>query len=377
MEPRMFLSALPPGAVVPTPGTTLAARPALAGTVIYDNLVGVATTDFNGSIVFYGYLEDRVVRETATGTLDFYQSLRVDLIPHATPISTQIDTVSRSSFSGFATDVDWRSDGLGTPPISPTQASRTADGKTVTFNFDKPISTGQTSFFYFVKTNATNFDVDGQTTLTFGPTPTTTTTVGAATATVQTAEPIRRQESPTGGVRGTVTLGPAGTAGQPLANSPITLTFVQGRTQFTITTITDANGNFVVGALKPGKYSVHLTPPAGTTPAPGTDNATLDVVVKPGRLSNDLNFILKTILQSLDTITGTAGVDQITLVQDPDHTHIDWTLGTTTGQMLINDPNGLTINGNGGNDVITLDYTNGNPLPARLNLNGTFTINGL
>jgi hypothetical protein len=292
MEPRMFLSALPPGAVVPTPGTTLAARPALAGTVIYDNLVGVATTDFNGSIVFYGYLEDRVVRETATGTLDFYQSLRVDLIPHATPISTQIDTVSRSSFSGFATDVDWRSDGLGTPPISPTQASRSANGKTVTFNFDKPISTGQTSFFYFVKTNATNFDVDGQTTLRFGPT--TTTTVGAATATVQTAEPIRRQESPTGGVRGTVTLGPAGTVGQPLANSPITLTFVQGRTQFKITTITDVNGNFVVGALKQGKYSVHLTPPPGTTPAPGTNDATLDVSIKHDQLSDGLDFVLNT-----------------------------------------------------------------------------------
>jgi hypothetical protein len=85
-----------------------------------------------------------------------------------------------------------------------------------------------------------------------------------------------------------------------------------------------------------------------------------------------------TIVPSLDSITGTAGVDQITLSQDPDPQHIDWTLnGTTVAQTLINDPNGLTINGNGGNDTITLDYTNGNPLPATLHLNGTFTINGL
>jgi len=59
-----------------------------------------------------------------------------------------------------------------------------------------------------------------------------------------------------------------------------------------------------------------------------------------------------TIVPLLDTITGTAGIDQIMLVQDPDHTHVDWTMGTAAGQMLINDANGLTINGAGGSDVI-------------------------
>jgi hypothetical protein len=82
---------------------------------------------------------------------------------------------------------------------------------------------------------------------------------------------------------------------------------------------------------------------------------------------------------SLDTITGTAGVDQITLTQDPDHLHIDWTINGVPQlyQESINSPNGLTINGNGSNDTIFLDDTNGNPLPNRLNLNGTFTIYGL
>jgi hypothetical protein len=45
--------------------------------------------------------------------------------------------------------------------------------------------------------------------------------------------------------------------------------------------------------------------------------------------------------------------------------------------MLITDPNGLTINGNGGNDIINLDYSNGNPLPNGIHLNGTFTLNNL
>ncbi|HSZ57663.1 MAG TPA: dockerin type I repeat-containing protein, partial [Tepidisphaeraceae bacterium] len=83
-------------------------------------------------------------------------------------------------------------------------------------------------------------------------------------------------------------------------------------------------------------------------------------------------------LPSLDTVTGTGASDQISLIEDADHQHIDWTVnGGTLYQLPINDPNGLTINGNGGNDIITLDYTNGNPLPNTLHLNGNFTINGL
>jgi hypothetical protein len=84
-----------------------------------------------------------------------------------------------------------------------------------------------------------------------------------------------------------------------------------------------------------------------------------------------------TIVPNLDSIPGTSAVDQITLARDPDGQHIDWTVGGTTAQLLVNDPNGLTINGNGGNDIITLDYTNGNPLPATLHLNGTFAISAL
>ena len=74
----------------------------------------------------------------------------------------------------------------------------------------------------------------------------------------------------------------------------------------------------------------------------------------------------------------------VTLTLDPDRTHVDWTMNAIAGQTLIsggqaaiNDPNGLTINSIGGNDVITLDYTNGDPLPQTLHLTGTFTMNDL
>jgi ELWxxDGT repeat protein len=65
------------------------------------------------------------------------------------------------------------------------------------------------------------------------------------------------------------------------------------------------------------------------------------------------------------------------LTRDPDNLHIDWSRGSFKGQILLNDPAGLTLNGNGSNDTIILNYTNGNPLPANLHLNGTFTLNYL
>ena len=79
-----------------------------------------------------------------------------------------------------------------------------------------------------------------------------------------------------------------------------------------------------------------------------------------------------------DFILGTPANDHLTLTQDSDRQHIDWTIGASPQQsMLINDPNGLTVYGNGANDTITLLYTNGSPLPNLVHLNGTFTINGL
>jgi hypothetical protein len=96
--------------------------------------------------------------------------------------------------------------------------------------------------------------------------------------------------------------------------------------------------------------------------------------------SSNLNFIGQTytILPFPDSIFGTGGSDNITLTRDADGLHIDWTLnGGAVNQMAINDPNGLTINGNGGNETVTLIYTNGNPLPNTVHLNGIFTILGL
>ena len=76
-------------------------------------------------------------------------------------------------------------------------------------------------------------------------------------------------------------------------------------------------------------------------------------------------------------INGTPGADQISLTEDVDHAHVNWTCGTSSGQILITDLDGLTINGGGGIDTINLIYTNGSPFPRTLYLNGTFNITGL
>jgi hypothetical protein len=151
-------------------------------------------------------------------------------------------------------------------------------------------------------------------------------------------------------------------------------------------TILLGNGDGTFGA--PVDFAAGPSPDPLVTPDVNSDGR-LDVLVANvtsststlsvllGADSDNTNGQLYRIVPSLDVISGTAGVDQLTIVQDADQQHIDWTLGSTTAQALINDPNGLTINGNGGNDVITLDYSNGNPLPAILHLNGTFAVNNL
>jgi hypothetical protein len=104
------------------------------------------------------------------------------------------------------------------------------------------------------------------------------------------------------------------------------------------------------------------------------------VAVLRGNVDGAFAGQLYTILSPTDTLNGGAGNDSILLVKDANGTDIDWTLDSSSGQLPINDPNGLTINGNGGNDTITLDYTTGNPLPNIVHLysgTGNFTINGL
>jgi hypothetical protein len=143
------------------------------------------------------------------------------------------------------------------------------------------------------------------------------------------------------------------------------------------------NGNGTFGAQQTyaiGKYPFAVVGADvsgdGRTDLVAANEGAKSVSVLLGNSGGNFNGQSYTVLNP-ETILGTSGDDAITLTKDGDGTHIDWSVGLTSLQIAINDPNGLTIWGNGGNDTITLNYANGNPLPNTVHFNGTFTINNL
>ncbi len=67
---------LAPGVTVPLAGTTSAADPRLAGTVIADVNRAFEVYDDIGNLILTGVVQDRVVRSTLTGTLVFVQRIK-------------------------------------------------------------------------------------------------------------------------------------------------------------------------------------------------------------------------------------------------------------------------------------------------------------
>lgn len=144
---------LAPGNNVTTPGTSLALRPELAGSVltnVTEPFVGtsVSGTNFTGELIL------QVVKETTAGTLDFYYQV----INNSTSPDS-LERVTTSNFTGFLTDVDFRLDSSGT--VGSSSADRQASGNGVGFNFTAGaggvIQPGATSQVFFVKTSATQF----------------------------------------------------------------------------------------------------------------------------------------------------------------------------------------------------------------------------
>jgi hypothetical protein len=132
------------------PGTTLAARPELAGVVLEDE---ITTFNVNG---VSGTVQNRVVREDVSGTLDFYWKVNVD----ANTSGAGINAFRLADF-GYSkiVDADWRIDGLGT--VAPTTARLfnpasypTGD---INFLFGTPVLAGQSSSLFFLHTDATAY----------------------------------------------------------------------------------------------------------------------------------------------------------------------------------------------------------------------------
>jgi hypothetical protein len=134
------------------PGTTSAARPELAGTVLADVLTpfSFAGLDISGTV------QSRVVREDASGTLDFYWRVQVD--PSSTGGGVSAFRLVDFGYSSL-TDADWRIDGVGTVP--PTTARLFNPGGypagAINFLFDQSVGAGTSSEFFFLHTDARNY----------------------------------------------------------------------------------------------------------------------------------------------------------------------------------------------------------------------------
>ena len=155
---------LVPGGAIALSGTTSAARPELAGTVIYDVLIPfqIDINGFPGNPLYQGNLQNRVVRSNIDGTLDFYYRIR-DTNGGLNGILASAET---DDFTGWSTDVDYRTDGLGSKET--TRAERSAAGDLVTLLYGNSVFGGEESLFTFIKTDATQFTTGGQTTLKLG-----------------------------------------------------------------------------------------------------------------------------------------------------------------------------------------------------------------
>jgi hypothetical protein len=137
----------------PITGTTAAAQPELAGVVLEDVLVPY---DFSGAgHTVKGTVQNRVVRSSVDGTLDFYWRIIPDESSTGGIIAFRV-----SGFDGFVNDANWRIDGVG--DVAPNIA-RNFGGGSVNFLFPDPgVMATNSSVFFFIDTLANNYASAGQ-----------------------------------------------------------------------------------------------------------------------------------------------------------------------------------------------------------------------
>ncbi len=142
---------------VALPGTTVAAEPQLAGTVLEDKL-----TDFSiAGEGITGHIQSRVVRSSVDGTLDFYWRVFNDESSKGS-----IGNFRIGEFLAPEYNANWRIDGLG--DVAPTSAYKfgggLADQGYINFQFFDAASSaglltpGKSSMFMFLDTSATSYN---------------------------------------------------------------------------------------------------------------------------------------------------------------------------------------------------------------------------
>ena len=141
-----------PGGYTSLSGTTTAASPQLAGTVIEDDVVPFTFSSAGGTV--FGTVQSRVVRSTLDGTLDFYWRI----ISNA----NSADTITQFRLGNFVAPLysgDYATDGLG--DIGPDAAFK-FPGPQVNFVFGhdggSELGPGMSSYFFFLDTSANSYN---------------------------------------------------------------------------------------------------------------------------------------------------------------------------------------------------------------------------
>lgn len=152
-------------------GTTSAADPELAGVVQNDDILTTPLLHVPdpSSFFFVGFdIQNRVTRSDTQGTMIF--GPRIRFTHNVTGGNFLIDSLLLYGYGDFATDVAYRTDGLG--DRGPTFANRSADGDTLNFDFGFPLVVGnlvqsvkEESHFLSIKTDATHFENTGRATI--------------------------------------------------------------------------------------------------------------------------------------------------------------------------------------------------------------------
>ncbi len=161
---------LSPGDVIFPTGTSVAADPDQAGTVVNDNLINAV---FGAGFFQATYnVQNRVVLSNTLNTLIFSPRIRDPFTSGGFSDRFSIVAFSLTGYAGFDLfDVDFKTDGVGDK--GPTSVSRSADGDLLTFRYGDPLHNDlfnppgvrDESFFPTIKTNATRFKNIGTMTL--------------------------------------------------------------------------------------------------------------------------------------------------------------------------------------------------------------------
>lgn len=161
------LSALPAQAVLLAPGdtallsgTTVAAEPQLAGTVLVDELIDFTFSAGPGAGDIFGTVQQRVVRSSVDGTIDFYWR-----VMNSANSAAAIGSFRIGNFVSPEYNANWRIDGLGDKaPDSANRFTGTFDSY-INFNFnlfsdarEDGLRPGQSSYFLLLDTTATNYE---------------------------------------------------------------------------------------------------------------------------------------------------------------------------------------------------------------------------